>query len=433
MHHFHVLFLTGLACLVASSGLDHASNSPQNKFGGHGPAFLKDTGNANYPTALPQDSLASAQETVSLFQKAMAKANRALLGSPSPNVYRHLNRTELQQARGTAKPLAYGPSLRNDKEDDENLSNRASYTIPPEVINAARIMAEANPPQPGNYRVLLRTLKKRRGVSHVNDTNIMAQRIQRPSGLVEYVPPDELAVTYQNDTQVAGPPESEPQPNLFANPDDEESEENEIYWQETLPQLGRAPFASDPATYQVWRNVRDYGAMGDGLADDTAAINLAISSGGRCGGDSGECPSSTRFPATVYFPSGTYLVSSPIIQYYNTEFLGNPLSPPVILAAPSFVGFGVIASNVYTGENTTWYLNTNNFLRSLRNFVIDIRATPPEANVCAVHWQVAQGSSLDNIVFVMSEEQETTQVGIYMENGSGGFMGNLMFYGGKLG
>jgi len=432
MHHFHFLLLTGLTCLVASSGLDHALNSPRNKFGGHGPAFLKDIRSANDLLALPQDSLASAQKTVSLFQKAMAQANRALLQSPSPNVYRHLNRTELHQR--TAKPLAYGPSLRNDDEDD-GLSNRASYTIPPEVINVARIMAEANPPQPKNYRVLLRTLKKRRGGgSHVNDTNVMAQRIQRPSGLVEYVPPDELAVTYQNDTQVAGPPESESEPKLSETHEEIESEEGEeTYWQETLAQLGRAPFAADPATYQVWRNVRDYGAVGDGLTDDTAAINLAISSGGRCGGDSGECPSSTRFPATVYFPSGTYLVSSPIIQFYNTEFLGNPLSPPVILAAPSFVGFGVITSNVYTGENTTWYLNTNNFLRSIRNFVVDIRATPPEANVCAVHWQVAQGSSLDNIVFVMSEEQETTQVGIYMENGSGGFMGNLMFYGGKIG
>lgn len=71
---------------------------------------------------------------------------------------------------------------------------------------------------------------------------------------------------------------------------------------------------------QVWRNVRDYGAVGDGITDDTAAINRAISEGGRCGAD---CGSSTIYPATVWFPAGTYLVSSPIIQYYNTEFLGD--------------------------------------------------------------------------------------------------------------
>jgi hypothetical protein len=59
---------------------------------------------------------------------------------------------------------------------------------------------------------------------------------------------------------------------------------------------------------------------GDGVTDDTAAINLAVSDGGRCGAD---CGSSTFYPAFVYFPPGTYLVSSPIIQYFNTEFFGN--------------------------------------------------------------------------------------------------------------
>jgi polygalacturonase len=64
----------------------------------------------------------------------------------------------------------------------------------------------------------------------------------------------------------------------------------------------------------------DYGAKGDGVTDDTAAINRAISDGGRCGAN---CGSSTIYPAVVYFPPGTYLVSSSIIQYYNTQFLGD--------------------------------------------------------------------------------------------------------------
>lgn len=71
---------------------------------------------------------------------------------------------------------------------------------------------------------------------------------------------------------------------------------------------------------QIFRNVKDYGAVGDGVKDDTAAINAAISSGGRC---DQSCGSSTVRPAVVYFPSGTYLVSSTIIQYYNTQLIGN--------------------------------------------------------------------------------------------------------------
>ena len=66
--------------------------------------------------------------------------------------------------------------------------------------------------------------------------------------------------------------------------------------------------------------MKDYGARGDGVTDDTIAINRAVSSGGRCGPD---CSSSTTVPAVIYFPPGTYLVSSSLIQYFNTEFLGD--------------------------------------------------------------------------------------------------------------
>jgi hypothetical protein len=42
-----------------------------------------------------------------------------------------------------------------------------------------------------------------------------------------------------------------------------------------------------------------------------------------------------------------------------------------------------------------------------------------------IHWQVAQATSLQNLYFNMSTStntQTTTAVGIYMENGSGGFV-----------
>ena len=40
----------------------------------------------------------------------------------------------------------------------------------------------------------------------------------------------------------------------------------------------------------------------------------------RCGET---CSSSTTRPAVVYFPAGTYLVSSSIVAYYNTQMIGN--------------------------------------------------------------------------------------------------------------
>ena len=62
-----------------------------------------------------------------------------------------------------------------------------------------------------------------------------------------------------------------------------------------------------------------------------AAINHAISDGDRCGAN---CGSSTIYPAVVYFPPASYLVSSPIIQYYNTQLIGDVSS----ILFPTFFG-----------------------------------------------------------------------------------------------
>ncbi|MFC6010659.1 glycosyl hydrolase family 28-related protein [Nocardia lasii] len=76
----------------------------------------------------------------------------------------------------------------------------------------------------------------------------------------------------------------------------------------------RSPNVSDaPAS----RNVRDFGAVGDGKADDTAAVAAAMAAGDR--------------PAIVYFPAGTYRVRSwPQMSDYTT-ILGDGGDASIVL------------------------------------------------------------------------------------------------------
>ena len=49
----------------------------------------------------------------------------------------------------------------------------------------------------------------------------------------------------------------------------------EPFWMETIKHTGISPFLND-TSYSVYRNVKHFGAVGDGVTDDTAAIQKAI-------------------------------------------------------------------------------------------------------------------------------------------------------------
>jgi len=136
------------------------------------------------------------------------------------------------------------------------------------------------------------------------------------------------------------------------------------------------------------------------------------------------------------------MVSSPIIQYYYTQFIGDATSIPTIKATATFQGIAVIDSDPYipNGNGANWYTNQNNFFRQIRNLVIDLTSLPMNtgAGVCSlldrpfnvklrsmqIHWQVAQATSLQNIQFdmVVGGGTANKQQGIFMDNGSGKFL-----------
>jgi len=200
------------------------------------------------------------------------------------------------------------------------------------------------------------------------------------------------------------------------------------YWVSSIQRQGTVAFGD--SSFKIYRNVHDYGAKGDGQSDDTAAINSAITDGNRCGLG---CDSTTVTPAIIYFPPGTYVVSKPIVQLYYTQFIGDAVSLPILKAAANFVGIAVIDSDPYTNTGANWYTNQNNFFRQIRNFVIDLTGLPATTGA-GIHWQVAQATSLQNIRFEMVKGGDNNkQLGIFMDNGSGGWMTDLIFNGGHYG
>lgn len=137
-------------------------------------------------------------------------------------------------------------------------------------------------------------------------------------------------------------------------------------------------------------------------------------------------------PAVVYFPAGTYKISSSIQPAYFTQLIGDAGSPPTLKATSNFAGFGLIDGNPYYTANLNWK-SVNVFFRQVRNFVLDTTSIAPATAATGIHWPSAQATSLQNIVFNMPATSDVVHVGLFMEEGSGGFLTDLTFNGGATG
>lgn len=349
-------------------------------------------------------------------QEAAAHANAKIMNNRRPNYYRIDRLAALDKQRQQAASLSFNDAsaLHGTHFVKRNGPQGLSYTVPENVAKAASKVAsskvEAEARNADEFDFTVQSLKSRFQPRY-NDTNRASQCIQQNVGFTysSIAPGRGYSVETTDDSD---------DKTFERRQDDSRS----TYWMETVSHSSES--SADGS--KSWRSVKDYGAKGDGVTDDTVAIQKALY-GHRSMGDA------QQLPVTVYFPSGQYVVSSPILQPSHTEIIGNPIDLPRVIGAPSFVGLGVFTSEALVMKQHAWYLNSQSPQRSIRNLIVDTRALPRKSNTAGIHWQAGRGCSLENIHFYMSDSKATTHIGLFVENGQGGFLGDLFFIGGRFG
>ena len=68
-------------------------------------------------------------------------------------------------------------------------------------------------------------------------------------------------------------------------------------------------------------NVLDYGAIGDGVTDDTSAIQATITAALAARTTNAQGMGQQTIPGTVFFPAGTYLIGTTLNVFYKYLFV----------------------------------------------------------------------------------------------------------------
>ena len=205
----------------------------------------------------------------------------------------------------------------------------------------------------------------------------------------------------------------------------------------------------------AFRNVKDFGAIGDGVHDDTAAVQAAIDIN-QTGSDGSNMAKSA---AIVYIPAGTYVISDTIVLWFYTHLVGNAVCHPTLLLAHSATGFDGAAGNkpiiaVNGGLNETasrhaWWLQyqlegghaNDLFYTHARNLNIVTEAN--NAGAVGIYWDVAQQTSLRNISINLSASgaigidegfaDYATKMVPGLSLGGGGSLEDITIVGGEVG
>ncbi|MDR3451732.1 MAG: glycosyl hydrolase family 28-related protein [Rhodoferax sp.] len=194
----------------------------------------------------------------------------------------------------------------------------------------------------------------------------------------------------------------------------------------------------------TWRNVTAFGAVGDGVHDDTAAIQAAVSF------DRGTINAKRR--AVVYLPPGTYLVSDTIVLWAFTHLLGCTTGTATLKLAANAPGFGnasalkpiLAAASGYNTTSLQWWLETfhaNDIFYSMISSVTIDASQPGNSGAVAVFWSVAQQTAIRDVAIILGGAAVGLDVGVsegyatppLLGIGGGGTVEDVRVDGGEFG
>ncbi|EPS36638.1 hypothetical protein H072_9858 [Dactylellina haptotyla CBS 200.50] len=182
------------------------------------------------------------------------------------------------------------------------------------------------------------------------------------------------------------------------------------------------------ASYSVYRNIKCWGAVGDGVTDDSDAIIRALTEAKLC--KSTNCDGYYVPPSLVYFPYGRYLVRKSLPLYKNTQLVGSALTLPVIVAAADFSGGAIIETKV--SESIGGGIGDFITIRNINIIGSDIPTN--RLNTAAIKWNAGQASSIHNVGITMGYYTEgNTHRGILVENSAHVFMSDISIQQGRIG
>lgn len=161
-------------------------------------------------------------------------------------------------------------------------------------------------------------------------------------------------------------------------------------------------------------NVRELGAKGDGVTDDTAVLKAVI--------ESGKTQPHARYGEArrIYFPNGVYLISQPLLIGDKKKMLiGQSRDGAVIRLkdrCAAFEGKDPLAVLSYVSSFKGWHF-AQNFSQRIHNLTIDVGAGNPAA--VALNYHTNNAGDVYNVRLRSSDPQKVGAVGLLLGGQTG--------------